>query len=171
MDKIEDRDGVEFNRTDRENIESEYQAGSGCHPCPKCGQVCDIEHNISEFGEYIYCDECRMKFTRSRVPLVEDEYKSERRNIIITSKKEKSNYVEYRCYECNTEAIESEFRVHERTKPEGEFEPIKSGMQGYDECSLVCPCGERHRGYLDIGEKIDCDCGRVYQLSVTNTND
>lgn len=157
----EDTDPVEA-----ENVKDKYKPGNGQHPCPECGCQCDVQHSVTEFSEYIYCTNCKMKFTRSRKPVVEDEYKTEAEMVRLTSRSEKDEYVAFKCYKCDTRALDKDYRIHEKTVPQGSFEPLDTGIMGYDETSLVCPCGERHNGYLEIGEKIDCDCGRTYELSV-----
>lgn len=148
-------------------IEDRYKPGTGTHPCPECGLECDIEHSVIEFSEYIYCEDCRMKFTRERKPLVETDYETDAEQVVEERKEDKDNYVRFRCTQCDTDALDQDYRVHERSLPKGCFDQINTGMSGYDDNILVCPCGEEHNGYLDIGQKIHCDCGRVYELSVT----
>lgn len=151
---------------DGEDIDDEYRPGTGTHPCPSCGETCEINHNILEFSEFIYCESCRMKFVRSRDPVFENDYKGKAKSIVQVSKEEKDGYIEFRCFECDTNAIDEDYRIHEKTVPSGEFEPVETGINGYDECNLTCPCGNRHNAYIDIGEVIDCECGRTYKLSV-----
>lgn len=136
-----------------------YKPGTGVAPCPECRTSCDIEHDISEFSEWINCPDCKMKFVRKRETVI-DGYAAER--------EDKDEYEEYHCYECHTEAIESDYRIHEKTRPVGDFEPIETGLNGYDECTLTCRCGEYYNGYLDLNESIDCECGRTIQLRVDN---
>lgn len=152
---------------DQDEVEDKYKPATGTHPCPSCGESCHIQHNILEFAEFIYCESCRMKFTRSRSPVFENDYKNDMQTIIEVSKEEKDGYLEFRCPECDTQAIDQDYRLHEKTVPDGEFEPVETGIHGYDECNLVCPCGERHNAYVDIGETIECECGRTYQLSMS----
>lgn len=149
-----------------DEIKDTFRPGTGTHLCPECGATCEVQHDIIEFGEWIYCDECRIRFEREREPVVVTEYADDARTVVETPKEDKPEYVEYKCYECDTEAIEPDYRIHEKTEPVGEFEPVETGIHGYDECTLRCPCGERHDGYLDLGETINCDCGRTLSLSV-----
>lgn len=152
---------------DENDVKDEYRAGTGSHPCPLCGETCEIRHNISEFSESIYCESCRVKFVRDRDPVFENDYEDDdRKTIIELSKEDKSGYVKYRCFGCCTDVIEPDYRLHEKTVPNGDFEPVETGIQGYDSCSLTCPCGEMHNAYIDIGETIECRCGRTYHLSM-----
>jgi hypothetical protein len=148
------------------NVKDKYKPGTGSAPCPVCGVNCNITHEVTAYSESIYCSRCRKKFTREREPLSPAKLGGENPFEIQLVTDEYCE-LKYKCRSCPTDNLSVAFREHDLTVPaESAFSPIETGQMGYDECSLVCPCGERHDVYFDIGRELTCSCGRVYTLKM-----
>lgn len=146
-------------------IDDYYKVGTGHANCPDCGKRVEIEHDVYEYHEFIYCDDCRKKFERERDPLVEDDVDG---MFVERSRKEKDEYDEYRCYDCDTEHIDQDYRIHELTEATTDFAPTETGLVTTPS-GLACVCGDIFGHGIDINESVDCSCGRTYKLSSTDS--
>lgn len=138
------------------NVPPEHRTGGGTYTCQYCGETLNVACIGHPWGDRAYCDECEVEYKRSRTSIAEPERDG---GFVIERREHQPEYAEYLCHECE--------EPHENTIVDGEWIHRTVEIVGYDENDILCPCGERHNGYIEAGDPVECECGRSFELVVT----
>lgn len=138
------------------NVPPEHQTGHGTIECEYCNNTLDVECG-RETLDVAYCNACEVEYKRRRERIAEPEKDG---FVLVTPIEEHPKYKEYYCESCG--------ETHANTIPTGEWRHEKVKIGGYDEVWIKCPCGRMNGGHIEVGETVECQCGREFELVVRN---
>lgn len=137
-------------------MEDEYKSFGSTLDCPSCGETLRSSCDQMGYRERFICIDCEKTFERQRDPIVN----LPEADLITEETEEKDGFKEYYCPEHKT--------MHVISKPIGGVRELSTHNESYDQNHLECKCGEFHSVYkLSVDSCFECDCGRVFELSVS----
>lgn len=134
-------------------MDDKYKSFGSAVNCPYCSETLRSICDQTGYRERFHCDNCERLFERDRDPIVEVA-----EGFVTEETNKDDEFEEYYCPEHQM--------MHVISEPIGDLREIESDSS-YDNKHLECKCGEYHSMYkLEIGTCFECDCGRVFELTV-----
>lgn len=139
-------------------MDDKYKSFGSEVDCPLCGDTLRSICDQMGYREQFRCSKCEQLFERDRDPIVEIN-----EGVVTESTSQEEDFKEYFCPEHEM--------MHVISEPIGALRVVSSEVSSYDTRHLECECGEYHSVYkLQIGTCFECDCSRVFELTVHKKN-